>query len=91
MSMIKVNNLSFRYDTNPNYIFEDVSFVIDTNWKLGFIGRNGKGKTWIFAYPKSAMLKAKVKSLEGYVTMNASLDEIVKKIEEYENQIGTKI
>ena len=45
MSMIKVNNLSFRYDTNPNYIFEDVSFVIDTNWKLGFIGRNGKGKT----------------------------------------------
>jgi lincosamide and streptogramin A transport system ATP-binding/permease protein len=43
--MIKVNNLSFRYDTNPNYIFEDVSFVIDTNWKLGFIGRNGKGKT----------------------------------------------
>jgi len=26
-------------------IFEHVSFSIDTNWKLGFIGRNGKGKT----------------------------------------------
>ena len=45
MSMIKVNNLTFRYDTSPEYIFEDVSFLIDSNWKLGFVGRNGKGKT----------------------------------------------
>ena len=45
MSMIKVNNLSFHYDNALDYIFEDVSFFIDTNWKLGFIGRNGKGKT----------------------------------------------
>ena len=26
-------------------IFEDVTFHIDTDWKLGLIGRNGKGKT----------------------------------------------
>ena len=45
MSMIKISNLSFNYDTNPENIFENVSFVIDTNWRLGFIGRNGKGKT----------------------------------------------
>ena len=45
MSIIKVSNLTFNYDTNPDYIFENVSFNIDTNWKLGFIGRNGKGKT----------------------------------------------
>ncbi len=45
MSMIKVVNLTFNYDTHPDNIFENVSFVIDTNWKLGFIGRNGKGKT----------------------------------------------
>lgn len=45
MSMIKVNNISFCYETSITPIFEDVSFVIDTNWKLGFIGRNGKGKT----------------------------------------------
>jgi lincosamide and streptogramin A transport system ATP-binding/permease protein len=43
--MIKVSNLTFNYDTHPDYIFKDVSFTIDTNWKLGFIGRNGKGKT----------------------------------------------
>ena len=45
MSMIKVSNLTFNYDNHPENIFEDVSFIIDTNWKLGFIGRNGKGKT----------------------------------------------
>ena len=45
MSMIKVANLSFGYDNTRDYIFKDVSFIIDTNWKLGFIGRNGKGKT----------------------------------------------
>ena len=45
MSMIKVSNLTFNYDTHPDNIFEDVSFIIDTDWKLGFIGRNGKGKT----------------------------------------------
>jgi lincosamide and streptogramin A transport system ATP-binding/permease protein len=43
--MIKVSNLTFNYEMHPDNIFEDVSFIIDTNWKLGFIGRNGKGKT----------------------------------------------
>ncbi|MCI8384395.1 MAG: ABC-F type ribosomal protection protein [Clostridia bacterium] len=45
MSLINVNHLTFRYDGSSNNIFEDVSFHIDTNWKLGLIGRNGKGKT----------------------------------------------
>lgn len=45
MSLISVNNLTFGYDGSYNYIFENVSFNIDTDWKLGLIGRNGKGKT----------------------------------------------
>ena len=45
MSMIKVTNLTFNYDNHPENIFENVSFIIDTDWKLGFVGRNGKGKT----------------------------------------------
>ena len=43
MSMIKVDGLTFGYDDNN--LFQDVSFIIDTNWKLGLVGRNGKGKT----------------------------------------------
>lgn len=45
MSLISVNNLTFSYDGSYNTIFENVSFSIDTDWKLGLIGRNGKGKT----------------------------------------------
>ena len=45
MSMLNVSNLTFSYDGSSENIFENVSFIIDTNWKLGFIGRNGKGKT----------------------------------------------
>ncbi len=45
MSMISVNNLTFCYEGSYDNIFEDVSFNIDTDWKLGFIGRNGIGKT----------------------------------------------
>lgn len=45
MSLISVNNLTFGYDGSLNNVFENVSFNIDTDWKLGLIGRNGKGKT----------------------------------------------
>ena len=45
MSLINVKNLTFGYDGSYNNIFENVSFNIDTDWKLGLIGRNGKGKT----------------------------------------------
>ena len=45
MSQISVNNLTFGYEGSYDNVFEKVSFSIDTNWKLGFIGRNGKGKT----------------------------------------------
>ena len=48
MSMIQVQNLTFSYPSSYDNIFEEVSFQIDTDWKLGFIGRNGRGKTTFF-------------------------------------------
>ena len=45
MAQISVNNLTFYHDGSFDNIFENVSFSIDSNWKLGFIGRNGKGKS----------------------------------------------
>ena len=45
MSMIKVENLTFSYPSSYDPIFENVSFQIDTDWKLGFVGRTGRGKT----------------------------------------------
>lgn len=45
MSLINISNLTFGYDGGYDNIFENVSFQIDTDWKLGFTGRNGRGKT----------------------------------------------
>lgn len=45
MSVISVENLTFGYEGSADNIFENVSFRIDTDWKLGFTGRNGRGKT----------------------------------------------
>ncbi len=45
MSQIKINDLTFAYPGSYDNIFENASFQIDTDWKLGFTGRNGRGKT----------------------------------------------
>ena len=45
MSLIHVSALTFGYEGSFENVFENVSFSIDTDWKLGFIGRNGRGKT----------------------------------------------
>ena len=45
MSLINVTNLTFAYDGSYENIYENVSFQLDTNWRLGFTGRNGRGKT----------------------------------------------
>lgn len=45
MSQIKISNLTFSYDGSYENVFENVSFTIDTDWRLGFTGRNGRGKT----------------------------------------------
>ena len=68
MSQIKVNNLTFRYDGNINNIFENVSFNVDTEWKLGLIGRNGKGKTTFFK-----LLQGKYE-YNGKITKNVNVD-----------------
>ncbi len=45
MSMIEIRNLTFAYEGSYDNVFENVSFRLDTDWKLGFTGRNGRGKT----------------------------------------------
>lgn len=45
MSVINVDHLTFYYEGSSDNIFEDATFRIDTDWKLGFIARNGRGKT----------------------------------------------
>ena len=45
MSLIQMKNLTFSYDNGGVPVFDHVSLSLDTNWKIGMIGRNGRGKT----------------------------------------------
>ena len=45
MSQIRAEHLTFSYEGSAEPVFENASFTLDTDWKLGLIGRNGKGKT----------------------------------------------
>ena len=65
MSQILVSHLTFSYESSFDVIFDDVSFTLDTDWKLGFAGRNGKGKTTFLRllqgkYPYQGTISASV-------------------------------
>ncbi|WP_245995027.1 ATP-binding cassette domain-containing protein [Companilactobacillus furfuricola] len=45
MGTIQISNLSFKYDQMADWLFDSVDLSIDASWKLGLIGRNGRGKS----------------------------------------------
>lgn len=45
MSKIEIKNLTFGYDGQAQPLFKQANFLLDSQWKLGLVGRNGRGKT----------------------------------------------
>ena len=45
MSKIELTHVCFTYPGNSEPVLEDFSVTLDTSWKTGLIGRNGRGKT----------------------------------------------
>ncbi|GEO59199.1 ribosomal protection-like ABC-F family protein [Companilactobacillus bobalius] len=45
MGTIQIKDASFRYDQMATDLFSKINLKIDESWKLGLIGRNGRGKT----------------------------------------------
>lgn len=45
MSIIQVQQLSFTYPGSYVPVFDKLSFHMDSSWRLGLVGRNGRGKT----------------------------------------------
>ena len=45
MSTIELKKLTFGYDSQEKNIFDKTTLTIQTEWKLGLVGRNGRGKT----------------------------------------------
>ncbi len=47
MSNISIKNLTFAYPGQA-VLFDNANFELDTSWRLGLLGRNGRGKTTLF-------------------------------------------
>lgn len=45
MAVIQVKNLSFTYEGSAEPVFSGLDFHMDSSWRLGLVGRNGRGKT----------------------------------------------
>lgn len=82
MAQISVTNLTFYYEGSFDHIFENTSFSIDTDWKLGFIGRNGKGKTTFLH-----LLLGKY-SYEGFINTTTTFDYFPYQITECQMQLS---
>ena len=80
MSQIQVTDLTYGYEGSFDTVFENVSFGIDTDWKLGLIGRNGKGKTTFLN-----LLRGKYK-YEGNITSSAVFDYFPYQISEKQRE-----
>jgi lincosamide and streptogramin A transport system ATP-binding/permease protein len=66
LSLISINNLSFAYEGSYDNVFEDVTLQLDSAWRIGFVGRNGRGKT--------TLLRLLMGKLEHSGTISRSLD-----------------
>ena len=47
MTNISIKNLTFAYPGQAA-LFDNANFELDTSWRLGLLGRNGRGKTTLF-------------------------------------------
>jgi len=45
MAVIQVKDLRFAYEGSAQEVFSGLSFNMDSAWRLGLVGRNGRGKT----------------------------------------------
>ena len=78
MSLIQVKDLTFSYDGSYDLIFEEASFQIDTDWKLGLVGRNGRGKTTLLKLLMNQM------EYQGTIQADVEFDYFPFQIEEQE-------
>jgi len=56
MSKIELKNITFGYDTQGTLLFDQANLNVDTQWKLGLIGRNGRGKTTLLKILQDQLL-----------------------------------
>jgi lincosamide and streptogramin A transport system ATP-binding/permease protein len=85
-----ITEMSFSYKTFYEPIFEKVTLNLDTDWRLGLIGRNGRGKTTFLKLlhkeflPDKGTIKMEVNTelfpYENKVTYSLTMDVIKENI-----------
>lgn len=68
MSLIQISDLSFTHEGSFEPLFSHVNVQIDTNWRTGVVGRNGRGKTTLLRLLRGEL------PYEGKITASARFD-----------------
>jgi len=86
---VVISNMSFYYSDHYNTIFENVNLILDTDWSLGLIGRNGRGKSTFLnllmgkLVPVSGKISMEVISMEYFpYKVNEKYDKTIDVIKE---------
>ena len=69
MSKILINEMSFYYEPYYNPVFERVNLILDTDWRLGLTGRNGRGKTTFLK-----LLEGELEPTQGKLIKSVSME-----------------
>lgn len=57
--MLSGTQITFQYPGSPEPVFTDLSFSIDTTWRCGLVGRNGRGKTTLLRMLSGSLIPSK--------------------------------
>lgn len=74
MTNIKIERLTFGYDQLGTLLFNDAKLTISADWKLGLVGRNGRGKTTLLN-----LLSGKI-PYQGQITHQLEMNYFPKQI-----------
>ena len=55
MALIQISDLTFSYENSYEDVFSHLDLRLDTNWRLGLVGRNGRGKTTLLRLLSGAL------------------------------------
>lgn len=69
MAKIQLNNMTYFYEDYYYPVFENVNLVLDSDWKLGLIGRNGRGKTTLLR-----LLQGQLQPTAGVVLSDVKME-----------------
>lgn len=87
--MLKVNGLSFSYGVKD--VFNDASFTVGKNQKVGLVGPNGAGKSTLFriltGQEQETSGRIYIQGALGYVPQEVKRDPILEKSESIKNYI----